>query len=598
MKDKITHSENKKDLTCDFCVIGGGLAGTIAALSAARKGLKVVLMQDRPVLGGNCSSEVRLYIRGAIKFEDRETGILNEFEEENIYRNSELSNSIWDSVLLGKVYEEKNITLFCNCTCLGAEVDKNKIISVTGWQLNTYTWIKVSADYFADCSGDAILSTLTGASFIVGEESRDVYNESFAPIKPSGRLMGMSCLLQARETDTKVDFIPPKWANVYKTDDDIGQVCGEKDIRCMRSDYIGTDGNNLWWMEIQSNKDGISDTENYKFDLLKIAYGVWDHIKNRDNHGYDNWELEWVGYLPGKRESRRYVGDYVLKQDDLLSGGKFYDVVAYGGWPIDIHGSGIDNKSLSGVNKNLKGLYGIPYRCLYSSNVENLFFAGRNISTSHVAFGSTRVLATCALMGQAVGNAVYIAKKYQTAARGVLEYVNELQKNITDDGVYLPYYKRVISQAVKTCKINISDEEKNILFNGVERPRYDGKINYIEFPVDKELILTFNEKTKINTLRLQFDPDFERTSISKHIKIQRFAMRMFKGKDFEPVKVSKYIVKDLSVYADGKPVFREENNYYSFLRIPLDVEAKELKLVFNETYGYDKIRLYSVDLID
>ena len=167
--------------TCDFCVVGGGLAGTIAALSAARGGAKVVLIQDRPMLGGNCSSEIRMWVRGARGMYNRETGILHEFEEENIYRNPTLIPTVWDSVLFGKVKENKNITLLLNCSCVDAVCENDEVKSVTGWQLTTYTWHKVSAKYFADCSGDSILAPLSGAKYRIGREANSEYNERIGP---------------------------------------------------------------------------------------------------------------------------------------------------------------------------------------------------------------------------------------------------------------------------------------------------------------------------------------------------------------------------------------------------------------------------------
>lgn len=598
MNSFIKSTDNVKEFNVDLCVVGGGLAGTIAALSGARRGLKVLLMQDRPMLGGNCSSEIRLYIRGAVKLEDRETGILNEFEEENIYRNPELSNTIWDSVLLGKVFEEKNIQLMLNCSCVDAVCENDIVKSVTGWQLNTYSWIKVNAKYFADCSGDSILSTLVGADFTVGQEDKNTYNEKFAPETANKSTMGMSCLLQAREVDHNVDFIPPIWANRYYSDSDMGAVFTDEKIRGSRCDTIGTNGCNLWWMEIGSKTDGISDTGDNIFKLMQIAYGVWDHIKNGEKHCSDNWELEWVGVLPGKRESRRYIGDYVLRESDVLTGGHFDDTVAYGGWPLDAHDTrGMEEKNPVSLNLALDGVYGIPLRSLFSNKIKNLLFAGRNISASHIAMSSTRVLGTCALLGQAVGTAVSVFNKYNVYPKEGLKYVSEIQDDLMFDGVFLPGKKRRISDLSLNAKLNISKEDRDILFNGVERPRYDGKINYIEIPVGKSISFDFGKEEQVSMLRLQFDLDYSRKSISPNLKMQRFAMRMFKGKDFVPVKTANTIVKDFEVYADGTLIYKISNNYNSFVKVPLNISARKIEVKFNETYGYEKVRLFGCDVV-
>ena len=333
MESKFKTIEHK----CDLCIVGGGLSGTIAALSAARHGLKVVLVQDRPVLGGNCSSEIRMWVRGAKGYWNRETGILAEFEEENIYRNPTLAPTLWDSVLFGKIKENKNITLLLNTSCLEAECSGNKITSVVAWQLTTYSWHKVSAKYFADCSGDSVLAPLSGAKYRIGREGNEEFNETIGPKIADSKTMGMSILLQARETDHPVKFTPPEWANVYETDNDIDIKANNVKYSETRNHEIGTSGCNLWWMELGGDTEAIANTEETRDELLKLAFGIWDHIKNRQDHGYENWELEWIGFLPGKRESVRYIGEHILTQHDIESEGRFEDVVAYGGWPMDDH---------------------------------------------------------------------------------------------------------------------------------------------------------------------------------------------------------------------------------------------------------------------
>ena len=285
---------------CDFCVVGGGLSGTIAALSAARKGLKVVLIQDRPMLGGNCSSEIRMWVRGAKGYWNRETGILTEFEEENIYRNPTLAPPLWDSVLFGKVKENENITLLLNTSVLDAECSDDSVKSVTGWQLTTYSWHKVKAKYFADCSGDSVLAPLSNAMHTIGREANDEFNEKIGPTVADSKTMGMSIMLQSRETDKPVKFIPPKWAYTYKTDDDFDVAASTVKYSQKRDHKVGTSGGNLWWIELGGDTKAIDNTEETRDELLKIALGIWDHIKNQGDHGYENWELEWVGFCPEK----------------------------------------------------------------------------------------------------------------------------------------------------------------------------------------------------------------------------------------------------------------------------------------------------------
>lgn len=588
---------------CDLCIVGGGLSGTIAALSAARNGLKVVLIQDRPVLGGNCSSEIRMWVRGAKGYWNRETGILAEFEEENIYRNPTLAPTLWDSVLFGKVKENKNITLLLNTSCLDAECTDNKITNVTAWQLTTYSWHKVTAKYFADCSGDSVLAPLSGAKFRIGREGNSEFNETIGPKIADSKTMGMSVLLQARETDHPVKFTPPDWANVYETDEDIDIKANNVKYSCSRDHEIGTSGCNLWWMELGGDTEAISNTEETKDELLKIAFGIWDHIKNKDNHGYDNWELEWVGFLPGKRESVRYIGEHILTQNDIDNEGKFDDVIAYGGWPMDDHNpkgfkaNSIDDKA--SVLHPAPSPYGIPYRCLYSENIENLFFAGRNISATHAAMSSARVMATCSLLGQAMGTAASICNKYNLKPNELKNnYVAILQDTLMNDGIFIPFTTRKISDITKSAKINLSSEDIETLFNGVERPRFENdegnkitlnKGDYIEF--------SYNDQQHIDILRIQFDLDYKRESVSPNKKMRVFAQKLHCGLDFVPMKVANTIVKDFEIYADDKLIYKNDNNYHSLVKVKINKEVSKIVVKFNDTWGSENINIFACDFI-
>jgi hypothetical protein len=592
----------KKTLNCDLCVIGGGLSGTFTAITAARKGAKVVLIQDRPMLGGNASSEVRMWVRGARGVYNRESGLIAEMEERNIYHNPTLNHSLFDANLYAMVEENENITLLLNTTCLDAEIEENKIVSVTGWQTTTYTFYTVFATIFADCSGDSILAPLTGAEYRHGRESKDEYGETLAQDIADERTMGMSLILAARETDAPVPFTPPSFANVYPTDECFSS--GEAKAHAQVRDHkIGTSGANLWWVELGGEMDSIHDADKVRRELLACIYGVWDHIKNRGDHGMENWEIEWIGFLPGKRESRRYVGDYVLTEHDIVSGGNFEDEIAYGGWPMDDHNPYGMRKNEQNVTPSImipvNKPYGIPLRCLYSKNVDNLAFAGRNISVTHVALSSTRVMGTCALLGQALGTAVAIAIKNGISMREVAtNHYKEVQQALLYDGVFLPHVKRIPSTLTTQASVNLTPCDRELLFNGVERPRSAEEYNGITLDTNTPLIFKFDEPKKISSLRLRFDPDYERLSISDNFKMRIFAMKLHTGKDFKPVRTAKSIVKSFSVYADGKEIYSTFNNFYSLVFVPLNVVAKEIKIVFNETYGDEQVKLFAVDLTE
>lgn len=592
----------EKRHAADLCIIGGGLAGTIAAITAARKGMQVVLVQDRPVLGGNCSSEIRMWVRGAKGMYNRETGILSEFEEENIYRNPTLAPTLWDSVLYGKVKAEKNITLLLNCTCAEAESSETRVRSIRAWQLTTYTWHVVEATYFADCSGDGILSFLTPAKARIGREAKAETGEKIAREQEDTKTMGNSLLLQARETDHPVEFIPPSWANTYKTDAEFAVL---PSVTVKHSEFrdhtIGTSGCNLWWMELGGDRDSIHDAEELRDELLKIAFGIWDHLKNQEDHGYQNWELEWVGFLPGKRESVRYEGAHMLTQQEVEAGGIFDDVVAYGGWPMDDHNpKGFYANTPTDTPSILHPApspYGIPYRCLYSKNIENLFFAGRDISATHAAMSSTRVMGTCALLGQALGNAAAICHREGILPRELTgARVTELQQQQLDDGVFLPGVKRTLAPLMKLAKTNLTEAQEALLFNGIERPRSDEEQNRITLPVGDSVVFRFDEPQQVDRLRIVFDLDYTRKSVSPNKKMQWFPQKLHQGKDFVPMKVASTLVKHFRVVIDGKTVYENDNNYHSLFRLPIGTVASEVRIELLKTWGAPDVGLFACDL--
>lgn len=398
----------------ELAVVGGGLSGVCTAITAARKGVKVVLVQDRPVLGGNSSSEVRLWILGATSHLgnnnrwSREGGVVDELLVENMYRNREGNPLIFDAILLDKVKAEPNITLLLNTAVY--EVRKladDSIGAVKGFCSQNSTDYIVHAPLFCDASGDGIVGFLSGAAFRMGAESKEEFGEKFAPTEEYGQLLGHSLYFYSKDTGRPVKFKAPDFA-----------MDVSKEIPRFRSFNAKEYGCKLWWLEYGGRMDTVYDTEKIKWELWKVVYGAWDYIKNSGEFPEaENMTLEWVGTIPGKRESRRFEGDYMLRQQDIVEQRTHEDAVAYGGWSIDLHPADGVFSEKPGCNQwHAKGIYQIPYRCLYSRNIKNLFLAGRIISATHVAFASTRVMATAAYIGQAVGMAAYIAR-----AKGAVE---------------------------------------------------------------------------------------------------------------------------------------------------------------------------------
>lgn len=585
-----------KEHQADLCVIGGGLAGMCAAISAARRGCRVVLMHDRPVLGGNASSEIRMWIRGANGDDMRETGIVEEIALENSYRNPDMNFSIWDSILYGKVIQEKNIVLLLNCSCLDARTEGRRIQTVTGWQLTTQKYHRVSASVFADCSGDSILAPLTGASCRMGREGRGEFGEDIAPEHEDGCTMGLSCLIQARQTPRPVRFVSPDWAKRYTKDD-----------FPFRIDFSSREkwtDNNFWWMELGGMQDTIHDAEEIRDELIRTAYGVWDFIKNSGEVDADHWDLEWMGFLPGKRESRRYVGAYLLNQNDVRGEGRFEDLIAYGGWTMDDHDPrGMLTKDKPTTWHPAPSPYGIPYRCIYSADVENLMFAGRNISTTHTANSSTRVMATCGILGQALGTAVSIAVK-EGLMPGQLypAQIHRLQQELIKDGCYLPWHKRETDSVMEGAAVTCGGRDAGILLDGVER-RVDGADHAWEGEMEEEIWITLPKPRAVSGLRIVYDSDLNRSTWeNQKWYVKRYPMKCNVFLDDKPVSVPGTILRSYEVFADKgngiwETVFHEQNNYQQLQVIPLNCTVKRVKFVPLRTWGYAKARLYALELL-
>ncbi|PQJ79818.1 FAD-dependent oxidoreductase [Polaribacter porphyrae] len=425
-------------VNADFVIVGGGTAGVCAAVTAARKGIKTVLVQDRPVLGGNSSSEVRLWILGATSHMgnnnrwSREGGVMDEILVENLYRNREGNAVIFDTVLLEKVMNEENITLLLNTSVYDVVKSSNtKIEAVKAFNPQNSTEYVLNAPLFSDASGDGIVAFKAGASFRMGAESRDEFGELFAPDKSYGELLGHSMYFYSKQTDKPVKYIPPAFAL--------------KDIKAIpRYKAIGKDdkGCRFWWFEYGGRHDTIHDTEHIKYELWKVIYGVWDYIKNSGEfEDVENMTLEWVGTVPGKRESRRFEGLYMMKQQDIIEQRQFDDAIAFGGWAIDLHpADGVYSELSACTQWHSKGVYDIPYRSFVSKDIDNLFLAGRIISATHVAFGSTRVMATTGFCAQAVGMAAALCTEYNIKPAEILENgrITELQNELNIVGQSIP----------------------------------------------------------------------------------------------------------------------------------------------------------------
>ena len=502
---------NTIHLTCDLCVVGGGLSGMAAAISAAREGLDVVLMHERPMLGGNASSEIRMWICGAHGKDNRETGILEEIALENMYRNPTKSFAIWDTVLYDFVRREKNIRLLLNCACMDAKWEEGafphgrdrRIVSVTGYQMTTQRFYEVEAKYFSDCSGDSILAPLTGAEFRLGREAASEFGELSSTEVADSKTMGMSCLIQGRETTHPVSYTPPEWA----------AKLNDKHFE-HRMPNLDSPSENFWYLELGGDRDSIGDTEELRDELVPLAAGTWDYVKNSGNFKAENWDLDFLGFLPGKRESRRMVGQYILTQTDISAGTVFEDEVAFGGWPLDDHfPGGFYHRGHPNTNYLTPAPYSLPYRSLYSKNVDNLFFAGRNISATHMAMSSTRVMATCALLGEAVGKAASIAVREGLTPHDVyLSKLDTLQQKLLSADCFLPSKTRSVSEICRKAELTGASDAIRTGQDRAHRIYGTTDADYCHLAAGSAVEYRF-DPVKVSAIHLVFSSDLNRETL-------------------------------------------------------------------------------------
>ncbi len=466
----------------DLIVAGGGLAGVCAAISAARQGLKTCLVHERPVLGGVASSEMRVTVHGAGCHHayGRETGIIAELLADERSRNHEeinengWTNSVFDQVLYDACVREANLTLHLNTPVLRIELDgaeqvevqphtrkgyyereacapSRRISALIARTLSAEVELRLSAPLFADCTGDAIVADRAGCAWRMGSEAQAEHGEQHAPVTASTETMGNSIHIRAKDIGRPAPFAPPPWA-VRHEDPDFFYKQG-RGLYDMRGGF--------WWIEIGVPWHTIHDNETIRHELTRHALGVWDWMKNRDPKTMDrcrNYALDFIGQVPGKRESRRVVGHHWLTETQLQAREAFPDAICHGGWFVDLHTPGgllaptSEPASAEGYTpdseyaaKSYVGPYGIPLRSLIARDVDNLFLAGRCISTTRAALGTVRVMGTTAMMGQAVGTAAAEALRRKLglpqlaadAASGG-PAICAVQQRLLRDGAFIP----------------------------------------------------------------------------------------------------------------------------------------------------------------
>lgn len=581
----------------DVVVVGGGMAGICAALAAARHGAETVLIHNRPVLGGNASSEIRMHICGADvhgkRPNARETGIIEELLLENRRRNPQHSFSVFDTVLWEKVRFQEHLTLHLNTQMLDADTRGNHVESVSCLQVTTEREFRVYGSVFVDCTGDGVLAVKAGAATRMGRESRAEFDESYAPEQADRKTMGSTLMFCANDTGKPCPFEKPWWAyDISET-----QLKGRQHT-AEGPERLGVDSG-YWWLELGGMQDVIADSETIRDELLRTLYGVWDHVKNKGEHGAENYALDWVQFLPGKRESRRIEGDYLLKQQDLEQAVPFPDTVAYGGWPMDMHPpEGFLYHGEATCYLHLQQPYSIPYRCYYAKDLDNLMMAGRNISATHTAFGSIRVMATCAVGGQAVGTAAAMAVEKNCTPREIGQSIRELQQRLLRDDCYLPgIVNEDGADLARTAEVTASAWQKGWepeqVVNGVSRTvgQTSNGWRSEELMAGGAWLRLALPAAKIREVSLKFDSGLSREimiSLSK-------AVQRAQVPGVPPTLVKDY---DLRFLLSGREVHRIEarGNYQRFRRhrlsTPLTADAVEL--VVHSTNGAETAAVYEV----
>ncbi len=434
----------------DLVVVGGGIAGSSAALSAARNGLKVALIQDRPVLGGNGSSEVRVWPEGHTNQQPypRIGDIVEELvaEKHAGTGNAKSADVYGDARKSQVIGSEPRIELFTDHRAFAVEVDGGKIIAVVAQHTHTARRVRFAGKFFADCTGDATVGFLAKADYEITKEKHQGMSNlwNVMDVADSKQVLKCECkdktalAMAAEAGEVAAPFPRCPWAIDLSDKPFPG-----------RDKYKGQWGSadpleNLggWFWESGFDMDPIDDVERIRDLNLRAMYGAWDALKNVDKL-YPNHRIGWAAFIAGKRESRRLLGDVVLSADDFKTQRAFPDPAFPCSWHIDLHapdanfkdglqGEEFISRATEGEGYQYKGPYWAPYRCLYSRNISNLFMAGRDISVTHEALGPVRVMRTCGMMGEVVGKAAWICVSENTTPRGVYEQHLDLLKNLMD----------------------------------------------------------------------------------------------------------------------------------------------------------------------
>lgn len=604
-------------LNTDIFIAGGGPAGVSCAIAAARQGAKVILMQDRPMLGGNASSEIRMHILGAdtgrtgvdLRFEPRETGIIEEIRLENAFRNPQRSPSMFDQILYEKCVAEPNLTLYLDTRVIGANTEDQRITEAEAHCAATEDRYIVRAKVFVDCTGDGGLGVAAGAAYMRGREDRALHGEQHGQEASDAKTLGSTLLLMGRKHDHPVRFIPPAWARKFTEDELRLRPHASPD----KGDYGLEYG--LWWVEWGGHLDTIKDNAAIRHELLSIVMGVWDHIKNDSDHGAECWALDWFGAVPGKRESRRFIGQYLLTEHDILKPEPKPDAIAYGGWAIDLHPpEGVDRPDEPPCTQiPVPQLYDIPLRAAISRNIENLMFAGRNLSATHVAFASTRIMATCSTVGEAVGIAAAHAVREGIAPAAITqrpEVLHGIQQAILrQDGFLIGLQEEPTKDHAAAARVSASSETPegpaaNVM-SGQTRAMYDtcdlpdarmvpGSHRWMSQSGGPAWIeLRWEEPISLHEVELVFDSGLHRRLTLSHSDVYHRTLCWGTG---QPELVRAYKLEAETANGDWITTAEVGENWQRRVihRLGEPLKAKAIRVTVTASWGIDHARVVKI----
>ena len=585
------------DLDVDVLVAGGGMAGVCAAIASARNGARTLLVQDRSRLGGNASSEIGMHIVGADVSGQRpgwrEGGLIEEIRLEDARRNPHRAFEMFDLTLYDLCQREELLTLILDTSIYSAEVSEGSIQKVLARCDKTETIYRIQAKTYCDCTGDCRLGLEAGAHFRTGREPRALYNEPLALEIGDENSQGSTILFTATKQEQPSDFLAPPWSRKMTENDFL-----------FRKIPRGSYEYGYWWIELGGERNVIDDNEELRFELLRIVMGVWDWIKNSgERPDSSHWALQRVGMIPGKRESRRMTGAHIQTQQDLIEGWKKRDDgISIGGWPFDEHPPGgfDDWDQPPFYSRPIQEPYNIAFESLYSENIDKLMMAGRNISNSHVAFTSTRVMATCACTGQAIGTAAALCKDKGASPAGLRkDHMSELQQRlIRDDESIRNISNQDPDDLARIATVTASDhldgaDPHHIIDGEVRDAPTKWHHRWAARAADggQWIELSWHKPVLLDQIQITFDSGFHRQlTLSASDGVSR---NMIRGP--QPEMIKDYKISFVGDDGNRQPLVSIEDNYLRLRRHRFAaVTVISLRLHALTTHASEQIRIFEI----